>query len=82
MSDEELLQRISVNPRVMVGKPVVKGTRLTVQYLVGRLAHGSSFEEILAEYEGLTVDDIRACLLFASRSLESVSFMPLAVETA
>jgi uncharacterized protein (DUF433 family) len=80
MSDEELLQRISVNHKVMVGKPVIKGTRLTVHFIVGLLAHGATFEEILSEYKGLTEDDIRACLLFASKSLESVTFMPL-VET-
>jgi uncharacterized protein (DUF433 family) len=66
----------------MVGKPVIKGTRLTVEYILNLLAHGATFAEILDEYDGLTHEDIRACLLFATRSLEDTSFMPLAVETA
>ena len=78
MSDELLLERITVNPAVMVGKPVIKGTRLTVEYILNLLAHGASFDDVLGEYEGLTPEDLRACLLFATRSLEDTSFMPLA----
>ena len=54
---------------VMVGKPVIKGTRLTVEYILRLLAQGASFTEILDEYEGLTQEDIQACLLFATKSL-------------
>jgi len=82
MTDQELLSRITTNPKVMVGKPVIKGTRLTVEYILNLLAHGTTVAEILDEYQGLVEADIRACLLFASRSLESASFMPLAVEPA
>jgi uncharacterized protein (DUF433 family) len=82
MTDQELLSRVTTNPKVMVGKPVIRGTRLTVEYILNLLAHGATVAEILEEYEGLVEADIRACLLFASRSLESASFMPLAVETA
>ncbi len=78
---EELLERITVNPKVMVGKPVIRGTRLTVEYILGLLAHGATMEEILQEYKGLTQEDIQACLLFAAKSMESMTFMPL-VETA
>jgi uncharacterized protein (DUF433 family) len=77
MTDAELLGRITLNPRVMAGKPVIKGTRLTVQFVLGLLARGATEAEILAEYPGLCADDIRACLLFAHRSLESTSFVPL-----
>ncbi|AUT02311.1 hypothetical protein CLI64_19010 [Nostoc sp. CENA543] len=80
MTDQELLNRISVNPKVMVGKPVIKGTRLTVEYVLNLLAHGTTVTEILAEYEGLVEADIRACLLFASRTLESAAFIPLPME--
>jgi uncharacterized protein (DUF433 family) len=69
MSDRELLERIAINPRVMVGKPVIKGTRLTVEYILKRLAHGSTIEELQEEYPGLAAEDIRACLLFASKSV-------------
>lgn len=78
MTDEQLLERIAIDPKVKVGKPVIKGTRLTVEFIVGLLAHGATYEEILQEYEGLAMEDIRACLLFSSRSLESTVFMPLA----
>ena len=80
MRDEQLLQRIAVDPKVMVGKPVIRGTRLTVEYILNLLAHGATVEEILQEYKGLTHEDIRACILFASKALESTTFMPLAVE--
>jgi uncharacterized protein (DUF433 family) len=78
MKDEQLLNRIIIDPKVMVGKPVIKGTRLTVEYILNLLAHGTTVEEILQEYEGLTREDIQAALLFATRSLESTSFVPLA----
>lgn len=68
MNDDQLLERIVSDPRVMAGKPVIKGTRLSVDYILTLLAHGSTVEEILDEYEGLAREDIRACLLFASRT--------------
>ena len=80
MKDEQLLERITVDPKVMVGKPVIRRTRLTVEYILNLLAHGASVEEILQEYEGLTYEDIQACILFATRTLESTAFMPLSVE--
>jgi uncharacterized protein (DUF433 family) len=75
-----LLERITLDPKVMVGKPVIRGTRLTVEYIVGLLAHGATYDEILQEYPGLTAEDIQACLMFARKSLESTVFMPLPVE--
>jgi uncharacterized protein (DUF433 family) len=82
MTDEQLLERISLDPEVMAGKPVIKGTRLTVEHIVNLMAHGADTEEILKEYQGLTGDDIRACLLFAAKSLQDSAFMPLTLETA
>jgi uncharacterized protein (DUF433 family) len=81
MKDRELLERITVDPQVMVGKPVIRGTRLTVEFILNLLAHGATAKEILTEYNGLTQDDIQVCILFATKSLESTTFMPLAVET-
>ncbi len=66
----------------MVGKPVIRGTRLTVEYILNLLAHGATVTEILEEYKGLTQEDIQACLLFASRALENTAFMPLTAEMA
>lgn len=82
MTDEELLSRISLDPKVMMGKPVINGTRLTVEFILNQLAHGATNAEILDEYNGLTEDDIKACLLFAGASLSSTEFMPLIAETA
>jgi uncharacterized protein (DUF433 family) len=67
MASENLLERITINSKVMVGKPVIRGTRLTVEYILGILAHGVIVEDIIVEYEGLTREDIQACLLFASK---------------
>ena len=78
MTEAQLLNRITLNPKIMVGKPVIKGTRLTVEYILGLLAHGATTGEILDEYDGLTQEDIQACLLFATKSLESTVFMPFA----
>jgi len=80
MTENQMLERIVINPKVKVGKPVIKGTRLTVEYILGLLAQGATFDEILQEYDGLTSEDIQACLLFATKSLESTVFMPLAGE--
>jgi len=82
MKDEQLLERIAINPKIMVGKPVIRGTRLTVEYILNLLAHGETAEEIIKEYKGLTNEDIQACILFATKSLEDTTFMPLAAETA
>jgi uncharacterized protein (DUF433 family) len=80
VTKEELLDRISINPKVMVGKPVIRGTRLTVEYILGLLAHGTTIEEILGEYPGLVKDDIYACLFFASKTLQDASFIPIKAE--
>lgn len=82
MDDQQLLERITVNPKVMTGKPVIRGTRLTVEYILNLLAHGATNEEILAEYKTLDQKDIQACILFATKSLENTAFMPLVVEMA
>jgi len=82
VNNEVLLKRIVINPKVMVGKPVIRGTRLTVEYILGLLAHGTVMEDILQEYPGLEKDDIYACLLFASKTLEDASFVPLKAEAS
>ena len=82
MSEKQLLKRITLDPTVMGGKPVIKGTRLTVEHILGLLSKGMPTEAILKEYEGLAPQDIQACLLFAAKSLESTVFMPLSAESA
>lgn len=80
MKEKQLLEHIVLNPKVMVGKPVIRGTRLTVDFILNLLAHGATEKEILDEYKGLTEEDIRACFLFATKTLKETEFMPL-VET-
>lgn len=69
--DFPLLERITINPDIMAGRPTIKGTRLTVEYILNLLGHGSTPEEILAEYQEQTLEDILACLLFAAKALEN-----------
>jgi uncharacterized protein (DUF433 family) len=73
MSDEALLQRITLNPAVLAGKPVIAGTRLSVEFILNLLAHGQTEKDLIAEYPKLTPQDIQACLLFAARSLQQAS---------
>ena len=77
MTDTELLARIVVDPKTMVGKPVISGTRLTVEHVLNQLGHGATVSEILDEYRGLTAADVQACVLFAARSLAESDFMPV-----
>lgn len=65
MRDQDLFARITQNPEVLGGKPVISGTRLSVEYVVGLLKHGATVREVMAEYNGLREEDIQACLLLA-----------------
>ena len=62
--------RISIDPAVMMGKPCVRGTRITVELLLRKLGSGRSFTELLEAYPQLTEDDVRAALAFAADYLE------------
>lgn len=77
--NETLLKRIEMNPKVMVGKPVIKGTRIPVELIVRMVAQGIAEKEILAEYPRLRVEDIRAALAYAAWCLEHEDILPLAV---
>ncbi|MBS0472885.1 MAG: DUF433 domain-containing protein [Proteobacteria bacterium] len=76
----ELLKRIHLNPKVMVGKPVIRGTRITVEHIMGELATGMSAADILREYPDLKEEDIRAACAYAAASLADESFEFLAAE--
>jgi uncharacterized protein (DUF433 family) len=67
MANHQLLERIVADPDVMIGKPVIRGTRLTVEFILKLLAQGATVEGIVDEYRGLEREDIEACLLFASK---------------
>lgn len=64
-------EHIVVDPRVLVGKPVIKGTRIAVELVIDLLARGYSKEQILEQYDHITADDIQACLAYASETLRS-----------
>ncbi len=69
--------RIILDPKVLSGKPVVKGTRLAVEFVVGLLAQGWNESDLVRNYPGLTRDDILACLSYAQDRLASERAYPL-----
>ena len=75
--DEELWEHINVDPRVMAGKPVIRGTRIPVELIVRMLAQGMLETDILREYPRLRPQDIRAALTYAARSLADQDVFPL-----
>ena len=78
--EEKLLNRIVVNPKVMVGKPIIKGTRISVDAIIGRFAEGLSLREILEEYPSLMEEDVKAALAYAARVLAGEEVVPIVVE--
>ena len=72
-------ERIIIDPDILVGKPVIKGTRLSVEFIIDLLAQGWSEAEILQNYPGLTQADIQACLHYASDTLRAEKVYPLKV---
>ena len=77
--DQPLYQdRIIADPRILVGKPVVRGTRLSVEFIIGLLADGWTETDILANYPGLTREDVTACLVYARDLLQSEKVFPSA----
>lgn len=65
----KLLNRIEINPNIMFGKPVIKGSRLSVEIILEKLAYGKMENEILKEYPFLKKEDIKAALLYAAKTL-------------
>ena len=70
-------ERIIVDSNILVGKPIIKGTRLAVEFIIELLAQGWSESEILGNYPGLTREDIQACLKYASAALTAERVYPL-----
>ena len=69
--------RIDVDPAVLVGKPVIRGTRLAMEFVVGLLAHGWTNEDVLKEYDHITAEDIQACLAYAHELLVDERLYPI-----
>jgi uncharacterized protein (DUF433 family) len=69
MTERALLKRIVVDPKIMLGKPVIKGTRLPVEIIVEKVAYGSTIDNLRKDYPFLKEDDIRAALLYAAKRI-------------
>lgn len=70
-------ERITIDPAILVGKPVIRGTRLAVEFVIELLAQGWDESEILRNYPGITREDIQACLAYASNALRTEKVYPL-----
>jgi uncharacterized protein (DUF433 family) len=80
MDEKRLLERITVNPKIFGGKPIIRGHRLAVEHVLGMLAAGDTPETILAGYPWLEAEDVRACLVYARRLVGHERFEPLLEE--
>jgi uncharacterized protein (DUF433 family) len=69
-------ERIVLEPTILTGKPTIKGTRIAVEFVVDLMARGWSTQDILREYDHLTVEDVKACLAYASDVLQSERVYP------
>jgi uncharacterized protein (DUF433 family) len=69
--------RIEINPQVMLGKPVIKGTRITAEIILKKLSQNISVDEILADYPRLTPEDIQAAIAYAATALSTDEVLPL-----
>lgn len=69
--------RIEADPTRLAGKPVVKGTRLSVEFIIGLLAEGWTEEQLLEDYPGLAAEDVRACLAYAAEILREEKAYPI-----
>ena len=78
MNEQELLKRITVNPKIFGGKPIIRGHRLAVEHIMGMLAAGDTWETILEGYPWLEPEDIQAWLVYAHRLIghERIELMP------
>ena len=67
MTSTELLQRIVVDPQICFGKPTIRGHRIWVSLVLGHIAEGRTPEQIVEEYPGIEIDDVRACGAYGAR---------------
>lgn len=80
MAEQDLLQRITVNPRIFGGKPIIRGRRLAVEHILGMLAAGDDPQTILEGYSWLEPEDIQACLVYAHRHVGNERIEPLEIQ--
>jgi uncharacterized protein (DUF433 family) len=82
MDEKVLLERITINPTIFSGKPIIRGRRLAVEHVLGMLSAGDSPETILEGYPWLEMEDIQACLIYARRLVSHERIEPLQMETS
>jgi len=82
MREDELLQRITIDPRIFGGKPIIRGRRLAVEHVLGMLAAGDSPSTLLEGYPWLELKDIQACMTYAHRLVEHERVEPLITSSA
>lgn len=82
MDEQNLLERITINPKIFNGKPIIRNRRLAVEHILGMLAAGDTPETILEGYPWLELEDIQACLVYAYRMVSHERFEPLLMETS
>lgn len=81
MDEKMLLDRITVNPEIFGGKPIIRGRRLAVEHVLGMLAAGDTPATLLDGYSWLEAEDIQACLVYARRIVGHERVEPLIVKT-
>ena len=81
MNEVKLLERITVNPNIFEGKPIIRGRRLAVEHILSMLAAGDSPELILSGYSWLEPEDIQACLLYARKVIGRERVEMLTIES-
>jgi len=81
MDEQDLIKRITVNPKIFGGKPIIRGRRLAVEHVLGMLAAGDTPETILQGYPWLEAADIQACLAYAHRLVGHERIEPLPIES-
>jgi uncharacterized protein (DUF433 family) len=82
MDEQRILERITVNPNIFGGKPIIRGRRLAVEHVLGMLAAGDTPQTILGGYPWLEAEDIQACLVYARRVVGHERVEPMIVDAS
>ncbi|MBN2088088.1 DUF433 domain-containing protein [candidate division KSB1 bacterium] len=82
MMQNKLLDRIEINPEIMLGKPVIKGTRITIEIILQKLSQNIPVDEILNDYPKLNPEDIQAAIAYAAMVVSTDEIFPLEVNAA
>ncbi|MBD2384625.1 DUF433 domain-containing protein [Cylindrospermum sp. FACHB-282] len=81
MNEQILLERITFNPQIFGGKPIIRGRRLAVEHILGMLAAGDTIETLLEAYSWLEREDVKACLIYARRLVSHERVEPLLIDS-